>query len=180
GNQERKNAGALDVSQELEAQPLPFVRAFDDSRNVGNDEGPMIRQLDHSQVRSERRKGIVGDLWARSGNHREQSGFAGIRLAHQAHVCDQLELELEFWHFALLTRLPLARCLMSSGRKECVAFPTATAFRDYCFLTVFQDFCHDLASVVVANDRPWRDRQNLISARMPCLVRTHAVLAALG
>ena len=61
-HQEREHAGALDVLQELEAEPLPLVRPLDDAGDVRQDERTGAGELHHAEVRFEGGEGIVGDL----------------------------------------------------------------------------------------------------------------------
>ena len=127
GEQEREHARALDVAQELEAEPLALVRAFDDAGNVGDDERAVVAELHDAEVRRERRERIVGDLGTRRGDHREQRALAGVGLPDEADVGDELELELERATLAFLAGLPLARRLVRSRREERVALPAPAA-----------------------------------------------------
>ena len=106
------SARALDVPQELQPEPLPFVRAFDDARDVGDDERAVVAELHDAEVGRERRERIVGDLGPRGGDDRQQRRLAGVRLADEPDVGDELELELERARLAVLARLILARRLM--------------------------------------------------------------------
>jgi hypothetical protein len=59
------HAGALDVFQELDSETVAEVCAFDQPRQVGDGERPLVRPFadrDDSQVRFERGEGVVGDL----------------------------------------------------------------------------------------------------------------------
>src|SRR5688500_3936713 len=82
----------LDMTKILKTATLPFVRPLDDARYVRHHERPVIRQLHDTQVRSERRERIIRTLRSGRRDHGEQSGLAGIGLAHEAYVGDQLEL----------------------------------------------------------------------------------------
>ena len=79
-----------------------------------------------AQVGLERGEGIVGDLGPGRRDHREQRALAGVGLAHQAHVGDELEHQLDLPLLALLARLPLARRLVG-GRGEPGVAPAAPA-----------------------------------------------------
>ena len=113
--------------EEPEAEPLPLVRPFDDARDVGHDVRAVPGESDHAQVRLERGEGIVGDLGSRRRDDREQRALAGVGLAHQAHVGDELEHQLDLPLFALFARLPLAGSLVSRGGKAGIAAPAASA-----------------------------------------------------
>ena len=71
------------------------MRALDDARNVRDDEGAVIRQPNDAKVRFESRERIVGDLGPGSRDHREQCALAGVGLAEQADVGDELQDQLE-------------------------------------------------------------------------------------
>ena len=58
----------FDVAQELQPEPMTFVRAFDDARDVGDDEALEVVRGDDAQVRLEGRKRVIGDLRMRGGN----------------------------------------------------------------------------------------------------------------
>ena len=80
--------------QKAQAKSLPFVRPFDDARNVGHDERPVVRQSHDAEIRLECREGIVGDFGPRCRDHGQQRALTGIGLAEQSDVGDQFENEL--------------------------------------------------------------------------------------
>ena len=59
----------LDVPQELVAEPVALVRAFDQPGHVGDDEAAIVAQRDHAEVRRQRGERIVGDLRLRRRDH---------------------------------------------------------------------------------------------------------------
>src|SRR6476660_2272669 len=67
-DEKRENARAFDVSQELQTQALPFVRALDDAWDVRDHERSPVRELYDTEVWRERRERIVRDLWPRGGD----------------------------------------------------------------------------------------------------------------
>src|SRR5687768_4081518 len=72
GDEERQDPRPLDVAEELEPQSLPLGGAFDDARNVGHHERPVIAQLHDAKVGRERRERVVGDFRRRPGDDRQQ------------------------------------------------------------------------------------------------------------
>ena len=57
-----QDLGSFQVREELRAQAVSLVRAFDQARDVGHDERPVIAQLHDAEVRRQRRERVVGDL----------------------------------------------------------------------------------------------------------------------
>ena len=171
---------ALDVAQELEAESLPRMRSLDDAGNVGHDEGPRVAHLHDAKIRCERRERIIGDLRARGRDHREERGLAGVRLADESDVGDQLQLEFKRLELAFLARLPFPRRLMRCGRKERVSLASAPALGDADLLSVVEHVRDPLARFAIADHRARRHWHDHVLPRAPRLVRPHPVLAALG
>ena len=90
----QQHARALDVAQELEAQPRAGVGALDDAGDVGGHEALLVL-LDDAQHRRERRERVVGDLGARRREPRQQRRLAGVRQAQEADIGDQPEVEAQ-------------------------------------------------------------------------------------
>ena len=88
------------------------------------------RQLHDAEVGRQRRERIVRDLGTRGRDHRQQRRLAGVRLADEPDVGDELELELQRALLAFLARLPFARRLMRGRGEERVALSASTAARD--------------------------------------------------
>ena len=169
-HQEGEDPGPLDMLEELEPQSLPLVGPFDDAGNVGHHERPRAAELDDAEIGLERREGIVGDLGARGAEHREQRALAGVRLADQAHVGDQLEHELELPLLALLARLPLPRRLVRRRGEARVAPPAPAAARHAHRVAVVEDFRDQLAGGEVPHHRAGRHRQVDVGGGAPVFV----------
>ena len=93
---------ALDVREELVAEPRAVARALDQPGDVGDDE-LALGALERPEHRLERREGVVGDLRRRAREPRQQRGLAGVGQADEADVGEQLQRQLEP---ALLARQP--------------------------------------------------------------------------
>ncbi len=87
-----ERGAALDVAEELEAEALALAGAFDEAGHVGDREAHVAR-LDDTEVRVQRREGIVGDLGPRRRDRGDQARLARRRVAHQGDVGDGLQLE---------------------------------------------------------------------------------------
>src|SRR4051812_27453575 len=120
--------------QELNAQAVAFMRAFDESWNVGNDVALLVRQFadgDHTEVWLQGREFVVSDLRLRGGDARDQRALADIRIADDANTRQQLQFKPQSALFAGTTKLMLARCLMCRSSKMLVAASAAPAARNH-------------------------------------------------
>ena len=88
--QERR--AALDVAQELEAEPLALARALDEARHVGHGEA-VVAGLHDAEVRMQRGERIVGDLRSSRGERGDEARLARRGEADQRDIRDRLELE---------------------------------------------------------------------------------------
>src|SRR5262245_12806834 len=107
---------------------VSFVRAFDQSGNVRNDEGVEVTKIDHTQVRFQRREWIISNLRSRRRNSGNESWPAGIREPDEANIGEQLQLHLQFDFFAGTSLLMVTRRTIRRRRKVSVpksAAPTA-------------------------------------------------------
>ena len=89
----RQQPRPLDVAQELDAESVSFVRSFDQTGDIGDDEAAEVVELHHAELRFERRERIVRDLGPRRREARNERGFAGVRESDQSHIGEQLQLE---------------------------------------------------------------------------------------
>ena len=126
----QEHARALDVAQELEAEAVALVRAFDDPRDVRDHEGPVV-QLDHAQDGRERRERVVGDLGAGGGEPRQQRRLAGVGQAEQADVRDQPRSSRSQRSSPGRAGLGLARRAVEVREERAVAAPAPSAARDH-------------------------------------------------
>jgi hypothetical protein len=99
----------LNVPQESIAETVSFMRAFDQTRNVGDDERAKVAQIDNAEMRLQRRKWIVRNLRVRSGDGRDESGFSGIRKTNQTDISKQLQLKLKLKFLAGASFLVITR-----------------------------------------------------------------------
>jgi hypothetical protein len=93
-DQMEEQPGAFDVPQELDAQPVAQVCAFDEAGDVGHDEGAEVAAgLHDAEIGFEGGEGVVGDLGPRGGDAGDQGGLAGVGEADQADVGEKFQLE---------------------------------------------------------------------------------------
>ena len=86
---------ALDVAQEAVPESLALVRARDQPGQVGEDEAPVVAELDEAEVRLERRERVVGDPRRGARDAREERRLARVGQADEPRVGEQAQLELQ-------------------------------------------------------------------------------------
>ena len=131
-----EHRAALDVAEELVAEAVTFVRAFDEAGDVGDDEGLVVVGADDAEVRDERGEGIVGDLRLGGADDGDQRRLAGVRQSDEADVGDQLQLDEQLALLAGVAVLREARRLARGGGEVLVAPPAAPALGDENALAV--------------------------------------------
>ena len=89
------------------------------------------RQLDHAEVGGERGEGVVGDLGPGPADDADERRLAGVGVADDADVGQQLELELEVLLLARGPVLRVARRLVGRGGEVDVAEAAAPALGDH-------------------------------------------------
>ncbi len=117
---------ALDVAQELQAEPAPAARAGDQPGHVGDGEHG-VAGLDHAEVGHQRRERVVGDLRSGRGHRGDQRGLAGVGIADEGDVGDALELEHGLERLAGLAEQREAGRLAPRRGERGVAETTAAA-----------------------------------------------------
>src|SRR5206468_4532220 len=129
-DKEREQPRAFDVAEELKAQAAALVRSLDDSRDVGGNERAIVAELHDSEIGTQGREWILGDLGTGRGNNRQQRRLPSVWLPDETDVGDELELELERAPRSILTRLILARRLMRRRCEPRIPFSTPTTGSD--------------------------------------------------
>ena len=181
-DQMRQHAGALNVAQELDAKAVAEMRAFNEPGHVGDDEGLLVRLLahrDHAEIGLESGEGIVGDFGARGGDAGDERGLAGVGIADQAHVGEQLEFQTIAALLAGAAQLVLARGLVGAGGEVLVAAAAAAALGDDDALVGLAEVVDQFAGFLVEERGADGDLQDDGAAVQPGAVGAHAVLAAL-
>ena len=85
---------ALDVREEVVAEPGAVGGALDQARDVGEHELAVVG-VDRAEHGLQRRERVRGDLRLRAGQAREQRGLAGVRQPDEPDVGEQLQLQLD-------------------------------------------------------------------------------------
>src|SRR5207247_11003824 len=133
-----------DVAQELKAEALPFMGAFDEARDVRHDEALVLVHGHDTEVWYQGRERIVGDLRARVRNGRDQSGLACVGVAHQADVRQKFQLQLQPALLAGRAGIASGRYAIGRGGEEGVAASTASALRHDRLLAVLGQVREDI------------------------------------
>ena len=76
-------------------EPVPLARTLDEAGDVGGDEGTPALGACDSEVRDERREGIVGDLGTSRADSRDDGALAHRRHADEGGIGHELHLELD-------------------------------------------------------------------------------------
>jgi hypothetical protein len=109
-------------------------RALDQSRQVGEDERRVSAEGDQAEVRVLGRERVVGNFWPRPRQPRQERALAGVRLAHQADVGDDLQLQNYVPPLAFATGRALARGAIGGGLEGRIPFaPSPSHCRDHLF-----------------------------------------------
>ncbi len=119
------------MPQKAQPQSLPLVRPLDDPGDVGQHQGAPARELQHAQVRLQRRERVVGDLGPGGGERRQQRALPRVGLPDQPDIGDQLQLQLDAPRLAGASRLVLARGLVRRRREGRVAATAPPAPRHH-------------------------------------------------
>src|ERR1700743_1503887 len=109
------------------------MRAFDQAGKVCDYERFLVRFLangNDTDIRLQCGEGILGNLRLSSGDARDQRGLAGIGIADEADIGQQLQLEAEIALFAGTAHLVLARSLVRGRGEVLIAAATTAAFGD--------------------------------------------------
>jgi hypothetical protein len=130
---------ALDVREEVVAEPGAVARALDQTGDVGDDELAFVTIKD-AQHRRERRERVARDLRRRTREARQERGLARVRQADQSDVREQLELKLDPSFLPGQAALGEARRLASRGREPLVAPAAAPAPREEDALALREQF----------------------------------------
>ncbi|OQA37974.1 MAG: hypothetical protein BWY52_03316 [Chloroflexi bacterium ADurb.Bin325] len=135
------------------AQARAVVRALDEAGDVGPDHIAAVEQH-HAKLGFERREGIVGHLGPRRADPAQQSGLARVRRADDAHVGQQLELQVQPALLARLAVLRDARGLVDGRAERSVAAAAAAGPRDQRLLARLGQIRQQKAGLDIARHGP--------------------------
>jgi hypothetical protein len=165
------------VAQELVTEAGAFRRAFDQARDVGDDEALRMRHAHDAEVRMQGRERIVRDLRTRIRHGRDERRLAGVRHAQQAHVGQHLQFEAQLAAFAVLAVRLLARRAVGRRLEVDVAPAALAALGQQLDLFVLRQVGDDLAGDVVDDQGADRHAQVDVFGALAVAIGTAARLA---
>ena len=177
--EDHEHPAALDVAQELVAEPSTLGRTLDQTGDVGQDELVLV-VADHTEVRFEGRERVVADLRARRADRRDQRRLPGVREADERGVGHELELEAEPAVFAVLALLRERRRATCVREEPRVAPSTPTAVRGQEGVAVVHQVGEQLAVLVEPHDRAFGHGDDEIAPALAVLLRAGSVRPALA
>ena len=124
---------AFDMPQEIETQPFAKRGPLDQAWHVSDCVGDITCDH-HSQVRHQRGERVVGDLWFRAGDGRDQRGLPGGGKPDQTDIGQYLQLQLNQPGLALLTKQRKTWGLAGSRRESLVPQPAFATDSSHVFL----------------------------------------------
>ena len=154
----------LHVLEELVPQPAPGVCSLDQPGNVGNHELMVVTCPHESQVGVFRGEGIVGDLGVRPRKPAQEGRLAGIRLADEPHVGNQLQFERDSSRLPRFAPLELPGGPVGGRGEMLVAVPSPAAAGNHERLAVPGEVAQQKAAVRIENQRAGRDADDHVLA----------------
>jgi hypothetical protein len=116
----------LDVTQKLNPETVALMSAFNQSWNVGDNEGLIISEGDHSQIRLKCCKRIIGNLRFSGRDPRDQRRLSSVRESDQTDIRQQLQLKAQVALITGATVFVFSGCLVRRRREASVP-PSASA-----------------------------------------------------
>ncbi len=123
-----QHGAPLEVTQEVETEPLALARTGNETGHVGNGERGLTAR-DDPEVRHQRRERVVGDLRLSRRQHRHERRLSRAGEPDQADVRDGLQLENQIAFLAVLAEQGEAGRLAGARGESGVPEATATAGR---------------------------------------------------
>jgi hypothetical protein len=177
------DAGALDVFEELDAEAMAEVCAFDEAGKIGYGEGlgvGIFADLDYAEVWLEGGEGVVRDLRLGGGEPRDEGGFAHVGVTDQAGVGEETELKAVRAFFTGAAKFVFAWGLVSAGSEVLVAASAASAFGDDDGLVGVGEVVDELAGLVIVEESADGDLEDSVFPGLAGAVGAEAVAAALS
>src|SRR5262245_2489096 len=175
----QEDAAALDMTEEAVAEARAFVRAFDQTRNIGEHELALVDR-DHAELRMQRGERIVGDLRPRRAHGGKEGRLAGIREPDDAGVSDQLQAQPDRALLARLARIGVARRAVGRGLEVRVAEAAVAAFGEHRALAHLGEIGEQRLTVLLVDLGADRNLHHNVGAVRAMAILAHAATAVLG
>ena len=147
--------GALDVFEELDAETVAEVCAFNETGEIGYCEGfgvGEVADLDYAEVGFEGGEGVVGDLWLSRGEAGDEGRLADIGVAYEACIGKETEFEAVAALFACAAKFVLAGGLVGGCREVLVAAASASTAGDDNGFVGASEVVDEFAGLVVVEE----------------------------
>ena len=177
------DAGSLDVLEELDAEAVSEVCAFDETGEVCDGEGLLVGPLsdgDDSEVWFEGGEGVVGDFGFGGGEARDEGGFAYVGVSDEASVGEEAEFEAEVTFFSGAAEFVLAGGLVGAGGEVLVATAAAATTGDDDGVVGAGEVVDEFAGIVIEEEGSDGDLEGGGLACVTGAVGAEAVTSALG
>src|SRR6185295_16599313 len=171
---------ALEMLEELDAEPCARRGAFDQARDVRNHEAAVVADTHHAELRMQRRERVVRYLRPRGRKRARERRLARVRRTEQPDIGEQLERELQMPRFARAAAPELARCAIHARLEAGIAATAVPALRDEQALTVARKVAQRFAGIEVADLRALRHLDQEVGARRAGHILPRAAAASLG
>ena len=156
-------------------RPAPSLGPFDQSGNVGHDEGAVGVDLHAAQVGVLGGEGIGGDFRPGARQPAEHGALAGVGFSHQADVGDHFQFQPHQPRLARLAGGELSRRPIGGRLEADVALAAFAALGDHQLLAASGQVAQHKALLGVDHDRARRDRYHKVCGRGPVAVVAAAV-----
>ena len=176
----QQQARALQVPQEQVAQARPIGSTLDQPRQVGHHEALLRPHPHDTQVGVQGGERVVRNARARIRDGSDQCGFASIGHPQQAHIGQNLQLQLEVALFTWPTRCFLAGRTVDGTLEAQIAKTTIAPFGNGDDLARGEQFKQDFARFRIGDDGAHRHFEHDVLTCRTEHVRAHAMLSALG
>src|ERR1035437_385748 len=138
----------------------------------------LLRRAHDPEIRHQRRKWVIRNLWPRRRDARDERGFPGIRKSDECHIRQKLQLQLEIERLSGLPIRLLARGLIRGRLELCVAkstFPTPS--QENALMRLCQICEHALRADFARNRPDWKMKHQIFTT--PAGTKTSLTLVAI-
>ena len=168
------------MAQELVAQATALVGTLDKAGNVRHSERLELGVGHNAHIGHQGGEGVVGNFGTRRAEHAEQGGLAGIGEAHQTHIRQDLQLQLNLHFPARAAGSGIARRLLGGGLEAGVALAAMAAIKQHLALVRQGQIQQQLARGGIAHLGARRNLDHHILAATPTAQGAGTRTAILG
>ncbi len=122
-----QDAGAFDVPQEFVAEAHAGVRAFNQPRQIGQDEGAVGSDFDQTEIGIFGGEGVVGDLRTGARQAGQQGAFSGVGFSDETDVGNYFQFQEQQALFAFAAGGAFAGRTIGGGFERGVSFAPFSA-----------------------------------------------------